>query len=401
MTQRPTLVLVILAFSYVASAAAPGYQTQSIEGWTVHIDERLLTAEEKSATEAALVHLTAQLKEIIRVVPAGPTEQLRKVKIWLSPPYPHAPQVGEYHPSEIWLSQNGRNPAMARGIEFTNVRLFEHESKKMPMLVLHELAHAYHSQVLNDQENAELIAAYERAVASKSYERVERWHGPWLPSTFERSYAISHVREYFAEATEAFFGRNNNYPFTREELTKHDPAMAALVQKLWKVSAPPPAPPPLPMPELAFAWAPFSSRCFYRLTTQGQGDGMSLDIVNDGKANNTPMLARTGHFSGQLWQLTPVDKGAYRLTTQWRGPGLSLAFTAGGRPLLVKTANVPEQAWKVVPLGNGFHRLTTQAQGDGLALDIVNDGRAHQTPGFARTGDSPGQMWKLSIAGCS
>ncbi len=393
MTKRPTLLLIILAFSFVASAAAPVHQIRIIEGWTVHIDDRLLTAEEKSATEAALVHLTAQLKEIVRVVPAGPTEQLRKVKLWLSPPYPHAPQVGEYHPSDMWLSQNGRNPAMAKGIEFTNVRIFEHEIKRMPMLVLHELAHAYHSQILNDQENAEIIAAYERAVASKSYDRVERWHGPWLPSTFERAYAISHVRDYFAEATEAFFGRNDYYPFTREELTKHDPAMAALVQKLWKASAPPPAPAPLPMPELASASAPFSSRCFYRLTTQGQGDGMSLDIHEDRKANNTPFLARTGHFSGQMWQLTPVAKGAYRLTTQWRGPDLSLAFTAGGRPLLVKTANVPEQSWKLVPLGNGFHRLTTQAPGDGLSLDI--------TLIFSKTGNVPGQMWKLSIAGCS
>jgi hypothetical protein len=80
--------------------------------------------------------------------------------------------------------------------------------------------------------------------------------------------------------------------------------MAALVQKLWKASAPPPEPPPLPMPELASASAPFSPRCFYRLTTQGQGDGMSLDIHEDRKANNTPILARTGHFSGQMWKLS-------------------------------------------------------------------------------------------------
>jgi hypothetical protein len=400
MTKRPALLLIILAFSFVASAAAPRHQTRSIEGWTVHIDDRLLTAEEKSATEAALVLLRAQLKEIVRVVPAGPTAQLRKVKLWLSPPYPHAPQVGEYHPSDMWLSQNGRNPAMAKGVEFTNIRIFEPELKRMPSLVLHELAHAYHDQVLG-YENAEIIAAYQRAVESKSYERVERWHGPWLPSTFERAYAITHVRDYFAETTEAFFGRNDYYPFTREELTKHDPVMAALLPKLWRVSAPPPAPPPLPMPELSSASAPFSSRCFYRLTTQWQGDGMSLDIHDDGKANNTPFLARTGHFSGQMWQLTPVANGAYRLTTQWRGTGLSLAFTEGGRPLLVDTATVPEQAWKVVPLGNGFHRLTTQAQGDGLSLDIVNDGRANNTLIFAKTGNVSGQMWKLSIAGCS
>jgi hypothetical protein len=41
--------------------------------------------------------------------------------------------------------------------------------------------------------------------------------------------------EYFAEATEAFFVRNDFYPYTRAELEKHDPEMAVLVRKLWGV----------------------------------------------------------------------------------------------------------------------------------------------------------------------
>jgi hypothetical protein len=42
------------------------------------------------------------------------------------------------------------------------------------------------------------------------------------------------------------------------------------------------------------------------MTTQAQGDGMSLDIVNDGGANNIPILAKTGNFSGQMWKVVPV-----------------------------------------------------------------------------------------------
>lgn len=41
--------------------------------------------------------------------------------------------------------------------------------------------------------------------------------------------------EYFAETTEAFFSRNDFFPFTREELQSHDPAMFALLSKLWGV----------------------------------------------------------------------------------------------------------------------------------------------------------------------
>lgn len=49
----------------------------------------------------------------------------------------------------------------------------------------------------------------------------------------------------------------------------------------------------------------FKVQCHYRLTTLWQGEGLSLDIVNDG-TNTTPLLAKTGNFSGQLWKVSPV-----------------------------------------------------------------------------------------------
>ncbi len=153
-----TMLLATLACFGFASAAVPGYQTQNIEGWTVHIDDRLLTAD-KGSTDRALVLLRAQLKEIVRLVPASPAAQLRKVTLWFSPPYPGLEPKGDYHPSAAWLRSHGRNHAMAKGIEFTNIPFFEKEIQRMPMVVLHELAHAYHDQVLGF-ENAELIDAY-------------------------------------------------------------------------------------------------------------------------------------------------------------------------------------------------------------------------------------------------
>ena len=102
----------------------------------------------------------------------------------------------------------------------------------MPCFVLHELAHAYHDRVLGF-DHAEIQAAYERAKAAGIYENVERWLGNGRPNTHERAYAMSNAREYFAETTEAFFGRNDFFPFTREELEKHDPPMASLLTRLW------------------------------------------------------------------------------------------------------------------------------------------------------------------------
>jgi hypothetical protein len=45
---------------------------------------------------------------------------------------------------------------------------------------------------------------------------------------------------------------------------------------------------------------------YYRLTTQWQGEGKSLDIVNDRKNNNQPILADTGNYSGQFWKIIKV-----------------------------------------------------------------------------------------------
>nr|AYM52831.1 hypothetical protein [Myxococcus fulvus] len=386
-------LLAALAFACVASAASPvpTYQTQTLEGWTVRIDDRLLSAANKPLTDKALVLLAAQLKEVVRIVPAGPVVQLRKVTLWLSPPYPDAPDAARYHAGKVWLGQPGRNMAMLKSIEFSNVLIFEKETRRMPVFVLHELAHAYYDQVLG--EHADIKTAYARAVANRSYECVERRRAPDQPTTFERAYAILDEWEYFAETSEALFGRNDFYPFTREDLGKHDPAMLALLQQVWQMpttttpttSTPPPVS------------AAFDARCYYRLTTLWQGEGMSLDILGDGKANNVPILARTGEFTGQMWKLTPEANGFYRLTTQWRGTSLSLANTAGNRPLLVKSAAVPEQRWKLIPEPNGIYRLTTQAQGDALSLGIVNDSKANNIPILAKTvcSDS-GQMWKVT-----
>ncbi len=136
---------------------------------------------------------------------------------------------------------------------------------------------------------------------------------------------------------------------------------------------------------------------YYRLTTQWQGDGKSLDIVNDGK-NNKPILANTGAYTGQFWKLTPVGNGYYRLTTQWQGDGKSLDIINDGKnnkPILGNTGAYSGQFWKVTPIGNNYYRLTTQWQGDGKSLDIVNDGRNNQ-PILANKESYSGQFWKLT-----
>lgn len=230
------LVLAVAGSASAVAAPAAGHQTKSVEGWTVLVNDRLLT-ESPDATIKALELLGLQLREIVRVVPAPAVAKLRTVPLWFSPEYPGVPPRAEYHPGAGWLKLNGRDPTMVKGVEFTNARTFEAEMKRMPNFALHELAHAYHDQVFGFG-NAEIKAAYDRAKASQSYEAVGRWHGDGRPNTTERAYAMSTPQEYFAETSEAFFSRNDFFPFTRAELEKHDPEMAALLARLWEPAAP-------------------------------------------------------------------------------------------------------------------------------------------------------------------
>ena len=204
-----------------------------IAGWTVRVSTKLIE-DDAASLERAVQMLRVQLDEIVRVVPPQAVAELQKVPLWISPEYPGTPPRAEFHPDAGWLRANGRDPAMAKGVEFTNVRIFERDVDRMPSFTLHELAHAYHNRVLpRGFDNPEIRAAYDHAKSGGKYERVERWHGNGRPNTFERAYAMTNAMEYFAENTEAFFGRNDFFPFTRDELKQHDPEMFALLEKLW------------------------------------------------------------------------------------------------------------------------------------------------------------------------
>jgi hypothetical protein len=218
-----------------AGTNTAGHQTKSIEGWTVLVSDQLIE-KEKAATERALELLTVQLQEITRAVPAAAVTELRKVPLWFSPEYPGVRQRAEYHPSAGWLRDNKRDPAMAKAVEFTNIRIFERETKRMPNFALHELAHSYHDRVLpKGFGNREIRAAFENAKAKGLYEKVEQRFGDGRSATV-RAYAITNPMEYFAEGTEAFFSTNDFFPFTRKQLEKHDPQMFALLKTLWSHS---------------------------------------------------------------------------------------------------------------------------------------------------------------------
>ena len=216
----------------VAHSAANSREERQLEGWRVLVSRRLL-AEHADATEKAIGLLVKQLQEIVEVVPAAAVAKLKEVPLYLSPAYDGFAARAEYHPAAGWLREHGRDPVMAKAVEFTNVLIFEEETRRMPNFALHELAHAYHDrELVNGFGNAEVIEVFQRAQASGRYDKVERQDARGR-RTIDRAYALTNPQEYFAETTEAYFSRNDFFPFCREELEAHDPHGCRLLGQLW------------------------------------------------------------------------------------------------------------------------------------------------------------------------
>ena len=229
--------MAILAQNVQGQSEGPAYREMELQGWKVRIREEL-DREHAKPLSKALELLEKQLAEITRVVPGPALEKLRSVTLWLSPTYPGEQARAEYHPGAGWLVEHHRDPKMERGVEFTNILIFEEETRRMPNFALHELAHAYHHQFLAQGfSNPEVEKAYSNAKKQGDYERVEQRFADGS-SKITKAYGMNNPAEYFAESSEAFFSTNDFYPFTRDELKRHDPEMEKLLRKLWGVQEP-------------------------------------------------------------------------------------------------------------------------------------------------------------------
>jgi len=79
-----------------------------------------------------------------------------------------------------------------------------------------------------DQDHPRIIDAYDKAMAAGIYEKTLLYTGKQV-----RHYGANNHKEYFAEGTEAFFYRNDFYPFVAAELQQHDPVLYNLLVKIW------------------------------------------------------------------------------------------------------------------------------------------------------------------------
>ncbi len=205
---------------------------RDLEGWTVHIDDRLLAGADKELGDRALRILANRLYDIKHVVPADKVERLQKVPIWIDKSHGKL-RPAQYHPSAGWLKANGYSTELAKCVHIPVAADFAsvNHQRVQPWSVMHELAHAYHDQVLGF-DNAEIEAAWARFRDSGKYKSVLHINGKKTAH-----YGLTNPMEFFAEMTEAYFGHNDFFPFNRAELKQEEPEIFDLMAKIWGAPA--------------------------------------------------------------------------------------------------------------------------------------------------------------------
>ena len=206
---------------------------KDIEGWSVHVDPKLLNGEHAEEGSRALKMLASHLQRIAILIPEDRVKQLRTLEIWIE--QDHADinvEPGPYHPGSGWLIERGYDPRLAKKVHVTRAAslLDRHQLMKHPAVILHELTHSYHDQILGGYDEPRLKAAYEKAMKAGIYDEGLLYSGKKV-----RHYAASNPMEYFAEGTEAYFYRNDFYPFVRAELKEHDPVLHDLLEEIWGI----------------------------------------------------------------------------------------------------------------------------------------------------------------------
>lgn len=200
---------------------------KEIEGWTVFVEPKLLEGEHAEMGAKALSMLGNHLERIAILLPEKQLKTMRTLEIWIE----HHHELGsmQYHPGADWLVERGYDKRLVKKVHIPRAEnlLSRQQMLKHPAVILHELAHSYHDQILGFDDK-DVLEAYNRAMKEKLYDEALLFTGEKV-----RHYGATDHKEYFSEATEAYFYHNDFYPFVRAELKLHDPRAYALMEKVW------------------------------------------------------------------------------------------------------------------------------------------------------------------------
>jgi hypothetical protein len=232
------------------------YEPHTIDGVTVYVGPELQSKGEETVSNS-LKCLEKRLKESFAVFPAQHLVHLRRVKLWI-----------EWDNSAVFKKHGfstGSSRYIIKGskdligyfgpirgnkaIEYAKRGGIEVPAVKMllepkltrtmhysPYWLIHEFAHAYHDHVVGEEGDSRIANAYRAAKERHLYDSVEarRLNANGKVELVSKEATANMDRfEYFAELSMVYFAGNSSFPYTRDDLKKHDPVGFKLMEEIW------------------------------------------------------------------------------------------------------------------------------------------------------------------------
>lgn len=207
-----------------------GYKRVTIEGFTLLISDDVAMGDASAYQLKPMAVLEKELKVVTKIMTAKQVDTLRKLIIWVE--WDESMEVSNgrdgsavavyYGGHQASLLQQGKHPLKAKTVTILKMKslTLEHQPNRDSgrCVLLHELAHAVHDQLLG-RDHAGIKAAFAQAMERKLYDKSQ--------------YVSTNEAEFFAELTSAYFDQLHHYPQTRDELKKHDPTSHKLLEGIW------------------------------------------------------------------------------------------------------------------------------------------------------------------------
>ena len=141
-----------------------------------------------------------------------------------------------------------------------------------------------------------------------------------------------------------------------------------------------------------------AQQALFRLTSQGQGPGLSLDVGDvPGIQRHIAMMLPTAQPSGQYWEIKGSRGGDVRLSNQWSGSNQCLDVDQSGALYMDQCGQQFGQRWQIREVAGQGVQLTNTFK-PGHCLDVVA-GTLRTLAALVPCSGAPSQLWTVSLTG--
>jgi hypothetical protein len=209
----------------------PGYTPRLVEGFTVVLsDETMQHLDDPKFTKKPIEVLEQEFKAVTAAMPAKNVKILQRLLFFVEWDQRKALGNGAsgaavavyYGGHQLNMLARGMPPLKAKNITVLSMRSLAREHQpdidSGRCVLLHEMAHAVHDQLLG-RENPTVFAAYKQARERKLVD--------------PEAYAATNEAEFFAEMSCAYYDQLDYHPKTRSALQKLDPVTYKMMEEVW------------------------------------------------------------------------------------------------------------------------------------------------------------------------